>query len=47
MRFAFEDLVGAGAIISYLIGSLSPESKTALAIFKNSKTDLTEEIKKM
>ncbi|HEX8575594.1 MAG TPA: 2-phosphosulfolactate phosphatase [Flavobacterium sp.] len=46
LRVAFEDLVGAGAIISYLTGSLSPESKTALTIFENSKTNLTEEIKK-
>jgi 2-phosphosulfolactate phosphatase len=46
LRVAFEDLVGAGAIISYLTGSLSPESKTALTIFENSKINLTEEIKK-
>lgn len=46
LRVAFEDLVGAGAVISYLTGSLSPESKTALSIFENSKTNLTEEIKK-
>lgn len=46
LRVAFEDLVGAGAIISYLTGDLSPESKTASAIFENSKTSLIEEIKK-
>lgn len=46
LRPAFEDLVGAGAIISYLSGSLSPESKAALAVFKNSANNLGEEIKK-
>src|SRR5215831_20674284 len=33
LRPCFEDLVGAGAIISYLPGSLSPESKSALGAF--------------
>jgi len=44
LRVAFEDLVGAGAIISYLTGSISPESKTALTIFESSKANLTKEI---
>ena len=34
LRPAFEDLLGAGAIISFLQGSLSPESKSALDVFK-------------
>jgi len=46
LRVAFEDLIGAGAIISYLQGSLSPESKTALTVFKELKSTLFEEIKK-
>ncbi|MDQ3020888.1 MAG: 2-phosphosulfolactate phosphatase [Bacteroidota bacterium] len=45
LRPAFEDLVGAGAIISYLKGNLSPESKSALSIFLNSKENLFDEIK--
>ncbi len=46
LRVAFEDLVGAGAIISYLNKNLSPESKAALTIFENTKTTLMEDIKK-
>jgi 2-phosphosulfolactate phosphatase len=46
LRFAYEDLVGAGAIISYLNGSLSPESKAAFNIFENTKTTLLESIQK-
>jgi 2-phosphosulfolactate phosphatase len=46
LRVAFEDLIGAGAIISYLAGNLSPESKAGLAIFNNSKTTLLADIKK-
>ncbi len=34
LRPAFEDLMGAGAIISFMQGSLSPESKSALDVFK-------------
>lgn len=45
IRFALEDLIGAGAIISYLKGSLSPESKSALAVFEKAKESLLEEIK--
>ena len=32
LRVAFEDLIGAGAIISHLTRNLSPESKTALSV---------------
>lgn len=45
IRFALEDYLGAGAIISYLKGSLSPESKSALSVFKNLSVNLKEEIK--
>lgn len=45
IRFAIEDLIGAGAIISYIKGSLSPESKSALAVFESVKENLLEEIK--
>jgi 2-phosphosulfolactate phosphatase len=45
LRVAFEDLMGAGAIISNLTGHLSPESKTGLTIFEDSKINLLEEIK--
>lgn len=46
LRVAFEDLVGAGAIISHLTGDLSPESKTGLTIFENTKATLLSDIKK-
>lgn len=46
LRSSFEDLLGAGAIISYLNGSLSPESKSALAVFESMKNSLPDEIKK-
>jgi 2-phosphosulfolactate phosphatase len=46
LRPAFEDLLGAGAIISYLTGNLSPESNAALAVYNNSKANLLDEIKK-
>lgn len=45
IRFAIEDLIGAGAIISYLKGNLSPESKSALAVYESVKENLLEEIK--
>jgi len=46
LRVSFEDMIGAGAIISYLEGSLSPESKTALTVFKDLRSTILEEIKK-
>lgn len=42
LRPCFEDLVGAGAIISHLHGSLSPESRLAMAAFRAAKPDLGE-----
>lgn len=45
LRVAFEDLLGAGAVISYLKGSLSPESKTALFAYKVFEQNILTEIK--
>lgn len=45
LRVAFEDLIGAGAIVSYLSGNLSPESKAALSIYQCLKARLLEDIK--
>jgi 2-phosphosulfolactate phosphatase len=41
-RFAVEDCIGAGAVISFLKGNLSAESKTALHIFNSFKDNLFE-----
>lgn len=40
LRPSFEDLVGAGAIISHLAGSWSPESRMAVAAFRSAQTGL-------
>jgi len=40
LRPAFEDLLGAGAILSYLHGSLSPEAEAAVATFQTFQKDL-------
>ncbi len=42
LRVAWEDLMGAGAIISHLKGRLSPESKAALSAFKGTKDHLQQ-----
>jgi 2-phosphosulfolactate phosphatase len=42
LRPCFEDLIGAVAIIYYLNGTLSPESRTALSAFNEYKENLTE-----
>ena len=46
LRPAFEDLIGAGAILSFLDGSLSPEAETAVATFHAFKNDLLAYLKK-
>jgi 2-phosphosulfolactate phosphatase len=40
LRPAIEDLIGAGAIISHLSGTLSPEAAVALAAFRAAETRL-------
>jgi len=40
IRFALEDLIGAGAIISFLSGKLSPESENALNVYNSFKDKL-------
>ena len=40
LRPAVEDLLGAGAIISYLQGSLSPEAQAAVDAFNGAEADL-------
>jgi 2-phosphosulfolactate phosphatase len=40
LRPAFEDLIGAGAILNYLHGSLSPEAQMAVATFQAFEHDL-------
>jgi 2-phosphosulfolactate phosphatase len=42
LRPSFEDLIGAGAIISYLNGKLSPEAISAAAAFQEAKSNLGE-----
>ncbi len=45
-RYSFEDLLGAGAIINYLKGSLSPESLVAKYLFENIKNNILENVRK-
>jgi 2-phosphosulfolactate phosphatase len=45
LRPAFEDWVGAGAIISHLKGSLAPEARAALSAYLNAKPDLRRTLK--
>ena len=45
LRPAFEDLMGAGAIISHLRGRLSAEAFAALAAFKEALPDLTRHLR--
>jgi 2-phosphosulfolactate phosphatase len=42
LRFALEDLVGAGAIISHLTGSLSPEAQVAVVAYQHARETLVE-----
>jgi len=45
LRPAFEDLLGAGAIISFLSGDLSPESNAALAVYNELKANVFTQIR--
>ena len=45
LRPAFEDWIGAGAIISHLGGTLSPEAGAALAAFRSSEDALLTRLK--
>jgi 2-phosphosulfolactate phosphatase len=45
LRPAFEDWVGAGALISHLKGSLAPEAGAALSAYLNVKPDLKHMLK--
>lgn len=40
LRPAFEDLIGAGAIIAHFTGSLSPEAQAAASVFHSTKPNL-------
>ncbi|BAY82574.1 putative lipoprotein [Calothrix parasitica NIES-267] len=46
LRPSLEDLIGAGAILNYLNGSLSPEAETAVAVFNSFRNDLLNTLKK-
>lgn len=45
LRPCVEDFIGAGAIISYLNGTLSPESNVALSAFLNVRDSLSHHLK--
>lgn len=45
LRVAYEDLLGAGCIISFLKGSMSPESKSALVAYSAFQNTLLTEVK--
>ncbi len=42
LRPSFEDLVGAGAILTHLTGSQSPEVMAAIAVYRRVQSDLLE-----
>jgi 2-phosphosulfolactate phosphatase len=44
LRPAFEDFVGAGAIISHLAGAWSPEARSAAAAFREVAADLEAQV---
>jgi 2-phosphosulfolactate phosphatase len=44
LRPSFEDLIGAGAIITHLAGKRSPEAVSAMAAFQEVEAELTEYI---
>src|SRR5262249_50685105 len=45
LRPCLEDLIGAGAIIRYLRGDLSPEARAALAVFREADGRLFESLR--
>ncbi|OKH36757.1 hypothetical protein NIES2101_36750 [Calothrix sp. HK-06] len=45
LRPSFEDLIGAGAIISYLQGSLSPDAQIAVAAYRYAQPNLKSLLK--
>jgi 2-phosphosulfolactate phosphatase len=45
LRPSLEDLIGAGAIISHLSGSLSPEARVAVAAFRIAELNLCDVLK--
>jgi 2-phosphosulfolactate phosphatase len=45
LRPAFEDFIGAGAILSYLKGNLSPEAQSAVAAYQGVRQSLESLIK--
>ena len=45
LRPAFEDLVGAGAILSYLSGEASPEARAAVAVYQGARPSLAQSLK--
>ncbi len=46
LRPAFEDAIGAGAILSYLNGSLSPEAQAAVSVFHAFSKDMLTYLKR-
>lgn len=45
LRPSFEDLIGAGAVISYLRGSLSPEAQVAITAYRHAQPHLKDLLK--
>jgi 2-phosphosulfolactate phosphatase len=45
LRPAFEDLVGAGAILSHLNGEASPEARAAIAVYQSTRPSLFRDLK--
>ena len=45
LRPSFEDLIGAGAVISHLAGSLSPDAQMAAAAFRAAQPRLSDHLK--
>ena len=45
MRPAYEDLLGAGAVLSYLPGKRSPEAEAAVSVFESARFDLLTPLK--